>query len=772
MPKIVFNPVHQEELQLLANKATDIELENISGATYRNVQQMQDVYHSTGQAAGGLISDNGDGTYSVAAGSGYIRATNDPTDTLLAFDWDAAGPFTPANNAIRYVGIEYNAGSPQVVQRTTRNWNLQTEFPLGQVVLDNGVVHILNAPQGVGDHAGKMIEAMKETMAFARDRYNGGLLISESADTNRNVALTAGAVWFGLNEFAISSIDTAVSGSFQGYYRDGSGGWSVSTGLTQWNNSQYDDGTGTLATMTSARYAVNWFYLDVEGNGELVMLYPQNQYNTVAQAEEEGTPQDIPPRVRSHCILVGRIIYQKDNTTAASVHSAFNTSFSIGGVANHNDLSGLQGGTSNEYYHLTAARHTDLTDGGDSTLHFHSSDRNRANHTGTQAASTISDFDTEVANNSAVAANTAKISADGSINTHSDVDTSTDAPQRDEVLKWNGSEWVPAAYDASFAMTIASFTDNQASPQLIGSGTWQSSGAITFTASYNNPPPDSASIAVSGTGVSGGFPITLSSPYTSGANTANTSYPSAKDVTVTFTLTAYDGATPRTSTTTVLFRNYIRWGTLTKNTGITSADLLTLSGSQLSNDQTQSKSIVAGSGEYLVWAYPASYTSLNANGLIFNNVTCPFQAVATVSHTNEAGFTENYKVYASTNANLGSSTLTTSTSSTLINSLYYGVTTAASGYSEADVEGLANSTITNDNTQTWSEVTAAAGEYLLFAFPVRLGSVVFYVGGFEGGFESPETVSVTNVNGYTEDYYVWRSTNSGLGATTVETRSS
>lgn len=36
--------------------------------------------------------------------------------------------------------------------------------------------------------------------------------------------------------------------------------------------------------------------------------------------------------------------------------------------------------------------------------------KSRANHTGTQTASTISDFDTEVANNTAVAANTAKIS--------------------------------------------------------------------------------------------------------------------------------------------------------------------------------------------------------------------------------------------------------------------------------------------------------------------------------------------------------------------------
>lgn len=47
-----------------------------------------------------------------------------------------------------------------------------------------------------------------------------------------------------------------------------------------------------------------------------------------------------------------------------------------------------------------------LTDAGDTALHYHSDDRDRANHTGTQPASTISDFDTEVANNSTVAANT------------------------------------------------------------------------------------------------------------------------------------------------------------------------------------------------------------------------------------------------------------------------------------------------------------------------------------------------------------------------------
>lgn len=41
------------------------------------------------------------------------------------------------------------------------------------------------------------------------------------------------------------------------------------------------------------------------------------------------------------------------------------------GSADHNDLANQQGGASTERYHLTSAQHTDLTDGGASTLHKH-----------------------------------------------------------------------------------------------------------------------------------------------------------------------------------------------------------------------------------------------------------------------------------------------------------------------------------------------------------------------------------------------------------------
>ena len=56
---------------------------------------------------------------------------------------------------------------------------------------------------------------------------------------------------------------------------------------------------------------------------------------------------------------------------------------------------------------------------------------------------------------------------------------------------------------------------------------------------------------------------------------------------------------------------------------------------------------------------------------------------------------------------------------------------------------------------------------MVYALPTRLGTVTFTVGGFTGGFEAPETLSITNVNGYAENYYVYRSTNKNLGTVSV-----
>lgn len=358
------------------------------------------------------------------------------------------------------------------------------------------------------------------------------------------------------------------------------------------------------------------------------------------------------------------------------------------------------------------------------------------------------------------------------------VDVTVPAPVRDEVLKWNGTAWVNATYNTTFAMTIAAFDAGQASPQLMGlsSSVWKAAGAISFTASYNNPPPNSAWITMSGSSVLWANALNLVNPYTSGVTQYDTKYPSSRDGTITFTLTAMDGATPRTSAVGVLFNNYIYYGASTTGSGFTEANVEALTPS-LSSAYTTSRAINAGAGQYLVLAYPSSYTSIHATGFRFNSVTCPFNAAETVSITNSASFVENYKVFASVNTNLGNSTLVVSTSDSRIDNFYYGGSTLNTGWSEAQIKALTDlkSPITNTTTGTWSLVNLAASEYFIFAYPSRCTDPTNWYDnatGFQLALKagSPQTISITNVNGYTQNYDVWVSENIlGPGPFTLRT---
>ena len=102
------------------------------------------------------------------------------------------------------------------------------------------------------------------------------------------------------------------------------------------------------------------------------------------------------------------------------------------------------------------------------------------------------DFTTPVANN------TAKVSADGSIDTHSDVDTTTIPPVLNDVLKWDGANFVPAVSggSGSFALFdsagVPTFYTTLALVIAAASAgdTIQQFGNITETVSSNALPVD------------------------------------------------------------------------------------------------------------------------------------------------------------------------------------------------------------------------------------------------------------------------------------------
>lgn len=105
------------------------------------------------------------------------------------------------------------------------------------------------------------------------------------------------------------------------------------------------------------------------------------------------------------------------------------------------------------------------------------------------------------------------------------------------------------------------------------------------------------------------------------------------------------------------------------------------------------------------------------------------------------------------------------TSVSFLNGVYYGAGVAPADISSAFILGLAK-TLTSTRVRSIT-VNATDGQYVWYCLPIRLGSCKFTVGGFEGGFDLVATTDFTNASGYTESYYVYRSTNAGLGNTTV-----
>ena len=151
-----------------------------------------------------------------------------------------------------------------------------------------------------------------------------------------------------------------------------------------------------------------------------------------------------------------------------------------------------------------------------------------------------------------------------------------------------------------------------------------------------------------------------------------------------------------------------------------------------------------------------SWTISKAANLTINGTVVTGNSYAVTGVTNNQTFT--------LTATDGVSTDNKTVNVNFANQIYWGAATDISA-----VTSLSNKVLSNNKSRTIS-VNATTDKYIIYAIPERLGNVVFYVGGFEGGFEEPVTQILTNQSGYQETYKVYRSTNANLGETTVEIR--
>jgi hypothetical protein len=284
-----------------------------------------------------VISDAGGGNITCTGGCVTLRTTASESGELKFVNVSALGSTAIPSNTLRYVGVEYNAGSPQIVVRSSDNWDYLTDFPLGQVSNVGGTLFIEQNGREFADQLGRLIRRFRGTRPYERDERTGGLILGETG--TRNVTLSTGKLWDRSNDWTIPAFDSSGASRFDRFYRDGAGGWTREASQSQWPNTQYDNNSGTLVTMTASRYANLWFYLSVDGS--LRMLYGQNEYTTVAAAIAGSVPASLPPW-GGMSRLIGRMVFQKSASTATQIDTVWTSALTTtAGSADHGALSGL-----------------------------------------------------------------------------------------------------------------------------------------------------------------------------------------------------------------------------------------------------------------------------------------------------------------------------------------------------------------------------------------------------------------------------------------------
>ena len=187
---------------------------------------------------------------------------------------------------------------------------------------------------------------------FSTNRYareNG--LDSITVNSSLEITISGGDVFAVDTHYSIPTSSTLSRGFFNYHV---AGVWTQTSALNpKINNTQYDDGTG-LQTLTDNYYTINYIYRGIEDADHVYTALGNAEFANLDLAKASSYISSLPPSILSHTMLVGRVIVQKNATSNYVIESIFKVSFTGSSVVtNHNALSGIQGGTSGQYYHLT-----------------------------------------------------------------------------------------------------------------------------------------------------------------------------------------------------------------------------------------------------------------------------------------------------------------------------------------------------------------------------------------------------------------------------------
>ena len=254
------------------------------------------------------------------------------------------------NEDTSYIVIEYNGGSPRYYVYDNDSVVTDSDVVLYLITYRSGnFVHVLEFGNYGAGLPNKINDRFLSTDRFARE---SGFSLGLSGSTGV-VTLSAGVAWDGVYRQSLPPINSQDDIFFQSFHSGGT--WVYTTTSNTLNNIYYDNGTNRVLA-TAGKYLVNWYFRGQEVNDHLYEVWSNDEYDSVSEAQLSIEP-NLPELITSHAFLTGRIIVGVSATTG-SVESAFVSVFQSTQVTAHNDLTGIQGGSAGQYFHLTSTQYS------------------------------------------------------------------------------------------------------------------------------------------------------------------------------------------------------------------------------------------------------------------------------------------------------------------------------------------------------------------------------------------------------------------------------
>lgn len=309
--------------------------------------------NSAGAIQGFTLTNNGNGTVNISSGTAYLKTTNDPYASLIKYTIPGVTNLALTDNANNFILVDYNGGIPALTV-TTNSATINTETNSIALVVSrvgNTLDWLSLVGQNVDANAKLRVRFLNQE---GIRRANGAML----GFSNRNLTVTAGILFSGLIRINSPAFNTGTVDTFTQVYNNGSV-WTRTTGLTEVNNTQYNN-SGTLTNLPTGDFRTDFIYVLPNNPSKLYLVLGNTSYPNIGAARGATAPSILPSELQSLGLLVGRSIIQRLGASISEVASAFDVVFTTTPISDHNSLSGIQGGAANDYQHLTTTQLSDI----------------------------------------------------------------------------------------------------------------------------------------------------------------------------------------------------------------------------------------------------------------------------------------------------------------------------------------------------------------------------------------------------------------------------